>query len=103
MEPFKKLESIVQMDAGIKKRLMPVLGSMQFEDALTQRLDHIQSMWQTFMASAQGLKPEDISSMSVAFTKLPSSIAETSIFYEHILQQPPPEGLAESNSVFFDF
>ena len=37
----KQLESIIRLEEGIREKLMPVMVSMQFEDAMNQRLDHI--------------------------------------------------------------
>jgi hypothetical protein len=57
----KQLESIVQLDRGMREKLMPAIMSMQFEDATRQRLTHIKEIWD--LVSKTPMKPRIIFKM----------------------------------------
>jgi hypothetical protein len=89
----KQLEALITLNADFKERLVPVLSSMQFEDAMNQRLSHIDLAWtKTIQALAQdGIPDFDNIAREVAASL--SSDAERKIFYPKVLKEEPPVGL----------
>lgn len=95
----KELEALIRVEEGMKEKLAPVLACMQFEDALRQRLDHIQEGWQEVFGKHCDEKAIDVELIKSKLT----SIAETEIFYRNALKQEPPptQGERESSVLFF--
>ncbi len=96
----KKLESIISLDAGIKKKLLPVLWNMQFEDMMRHRLNNIVVIWQIvtdYYAQNKNLDPEKIMEW---LSKVPSSQQERKLFYDIVLKEEPPVGVEGQESIF---
>lgn len=86
----KELESLITLEQGMQEKITPLLTSMQFEDAMRQRLEHIEAGWHTLMAArARGLDLQDPALKDRVLRSL-SSNAERKQFYETVLHEPPP-------------
>lgn len=89
----KQLEALITLNAEFKDRLVPVLSSMQFEDAMNQRMSHIELAWtKTVEALAHGAPFEGVA-REVAGSL--SSDTERQIYYPTVLKEEAPEGLGE--------
>ncbi|MCB9229536.1 MAG: hypothetical protein H6618_07990 [Deltaproteobacteria bacterium] len=93
----KRLETIISLDAGIREQLVPVLHSMQFEDILTHRLNHITLIWKTIL-SHHDLTDHD--AIRESLSKIPTSVAERESFYRIVLKREPPPGIEQQKSLF---
>ena len=90
----KQLEALITLNVDFKERLVPVLSSMQFEDAMNQRLSHIDFAWsKTITALANGEITFDGLAREVA--GLLSSDAERQLYYPRVLKEDPPQGLGD--------
>lgn len=99
----KQLEGLIVLDAGIKDQVLPALASMQFEDAIRQRLVHvINAWWKVGDILHKGLKPNEIEEVARDLSKMLSSVEETRSFYELVLNEKAPEG-QDQRSVFIEF
>jgi hypothetical protein len=86
----KQLESIVQLDRGMREKLLPAIMSMQFEDATRQRLTHITSLWD-LVAQNSHEKFEDFRTIINETMKgLLTTSLEKELFYSTVLGEPPP-------------
>ncbi len=100
----KKLETLITFDGGIRNQILPALASMQSEDAVRQRVEHISFGWRTLIEASQSQVSNNADWTTIARTiaaKM-SSILESTIYYEKVLGEIPPEGLSEQ-SVFLEF
>lgn len=94
----KELESLINLDQGMKEQLAPVLSSMQFEDSSKQRLQHIAEGWKQII---ENHCIEESTNFKM-IESLMSSTEETAEFYHHVLkQEPPKQDNDQSNSVLF--
>lgn len=96
----KQLETIIQMEAGIKQKLLPVLSSMQFEDALRQRLTRMEQAWRQILAE----DPKDDASFQDVSEKIAKSLgssAERQAFFPSVLKKSPPKEMIDELT-FFD-
>jgi hypothetical protein len=99
----KQLEGLIVLDAGIKEQILPALSSMQFEDAVRQRLQHVIAAWWKIGESInKDLSPEQVSGIAKEISSMLSSVEETRSFYEIVLNEKAPEGHFE-RSVFIEF
>jgi len=100
----KKLETLIKFDGGIRDQILPALASMQCEDAVRQRVDHLRNGWRVLVDadhSAMASTP-DWDAIAHGIAKTLTSVAETKAFYEKVLGEPAPEGIADQ-SVFIEF
>ncbi len=88
----KQLESIIRLEEGIREKLMPVMVSMQFEDAMNQRLDHIIMGWRIMMQTLSMAPDGDLQSTANQLSELPSSINEIELFYHEVMGCEVPAG-----------
>lgn len=95
----KKLESLITLDGGIRDQILPALASMQCEDAVRQRVEHIVSGWTSIIQAKASVDWEKL--MRELATKM-SSVEESTDYYRIVLNEAAPEGLA-SRSVFIEF
>ena len=94
----KQLEQIISLDNNIKSKLIPVLSSMQFEDMIRRRLEHIRDGWHNVIDN-QHLSVEEFQEV---LEKIGSSLTfanERESFYPKLLDRDPPEGLEEEESL----
>ena len=97
----KQLEVLISVDDNFRSRLAPVLSGMQFEDAMSQRLDHIQQAWSLVLAAMSeegGMSAEEVARQIAATL---SSDAERELFYPLVLKEKAPAGVGE-RSVWLD-
>ena len=98
----KQLEGLITMDEGIRQKIIPALATMQFEDAVRQRLEHISHMWaKSFEAIHKG---EDISSLDFmrSLGECLSSVSETASYYEIVVKEEPPStGMDQGDALLF--
>ncbi len=99
----KQLEGLITLDNGIREQLIPALASMQFEDAVNQRLQHIFSVWNKVKELVhQNPPPRDYTDAARTMAAGMTSVEETAAFYEHVLHEKAPEG-QDQRSVFIEF
>lgn len=97
----RELEAIIRTEEGIREKVLPVLTSMQFEDAMRQRVEHLEEMW--LLLSAEFKKPEGVNIEEYLnfVSDLPSSTLETQQFYEIVRkQEAPADKLDDSLDMF---
>lgn len=96
----KELEGLITLEKDLRNKLAPVLSSMQFEDALRQRMEHIEFGWKHLSE-----KNFDESSYDLELLKSQmSSTEETASFYKIALNEEPPpedEGAQKSSVLLF--
>ena len=98
----KQLETIIQLETGLKEKLVPVLTSMQFEDAIKQRLKRMSQGWQACLElPPEG--PDEAKSMGEQIGKTLGSAIERAIFYPNVLKRDPPKDAVEEMSLFEAF
>lgn len=88
----KQMEGLITLDKGIREKILPAIYSMQFEDMVRQRLEHLVKMWQSRP------KAEDAEVLATYCT----SQSESKSFYTHVLHRPAPAG-EDNPSVFLSF
>lgn len=88
----KQMEGLITLDKGIREKILPAMCSMQFEDMVRQRLEHLVLMWQS------NPKADD-AEVLVAYC---TSQTETETFYKHVLHRPAPAG-EDNPSIFLSF
>lgn len=100
----KQLEGLITLNAGIKTQVLPALSSMQFEDAVSQRVAHLVEGWQLIQKALfyADQSTEDIDTICKDLAKICSSVEETKDFYNLVLGEEPPEG-EDNRSVFLEF
>jgi hypothetical protein len=102
----KRLEGLIVLDQGIKQEILPAITSMQFEDAVRQRLSHMTTMWSKAFAQL-ATTPGDVSATELAeeMGQLTSSVAESRTFYRLVLGREAPDhidqGLDQGLSILF--
>lgn len=95
----KQLETIISLDAGIRKKLVPILQTLQFEDMIKQRLTHICTAWAaTKTATDQGC--EDFRKLAEDIGAGLSSAEERKLYYEIVLDTAPPDSGFEEVLMF---
>jgi hypothetical protein len=93
----KQLEALITVNHDFKERLVPILSSMQFEDAMNQRMSHIVLAWsRTVEALAQGGDGALEAAASDVAASL-SSDAERQLYYAGVLREDAPQGLDEQS------
>ncbi len=97
----KQLEGLITLNEGIKAKVLPALSTMQFEDAMTQRLDHILGGFQKVLANLAAPNPEDWRTVGEAMAVSTTSLEETASFYRIVLKEEPPAGGAPEDILFF--
>lgn len=100
----KQLEGLITLDAGIKQQVIPALSSMQFEDAVNQRLQHVVKAWNQVGALLQQKRstPAESEALAREVARSLTSVEETKAFYDHVLLEPAPEG-QDQRSIFIEF
>lgn len=97
----KQLEGMITLDRGIRDKILPALASMQFEDLVRQRIEHLHQLWQT-VAPQIGFEVANVEALGESLATMLTSQAETKEFYELVLNKQPPAVAAEA-SVFLSF
>lgn len=95
----KKLEQIISFDEAIKNHLLPVLSSMQFEDIIRQRLEHIATMWILAISVMDDKAMNDFSDVAEQMGACLTSFDERRVFYPAMLDREPPAEMGEQTSL----
>ncbi|RZA16990.1 MAG: hypothetical protein EOP10_23575 [Proteobacteria bacterium] len=95
----KRLESLITLDGGIRDQILPALASMQLEDAVRQRVDHIIGCWTRLIGHDS---PDNVDALMRELAKLMASVEEANVFYRILFNEEAPAGLNE-RSVFLEF
>jgi hypothetical protein len=95
----KRLESLITLDGGIREQILPALTSMQCEDAVRQRVDHVIACWRGLLAKDPSA---DLEPTMREMAKLMSSVEEAADFYHILFAEEAPAGIAE-RSIFIEF
>lgn len=100
----KQLEGLITLDEGIRTQILPALASMQFEDAVTQRMDHLTSQWALYAVQFEsgGDFTADFDATARQAADICTSVEETKDFYEIVLHEQAPEG-EDQRSIFLEF
>jgi hypothetical protein len=98
----KKLETIIQLETGLKDKLVPVLTSMQFEDTLKQRLERMIGAWRTSLESLPATA-EDVSTVAEKIGKSLGSAIEREAFYPVVLKRAAPKDVVDDLTMFESF
>jgi hypothetical protein len=96
----KQLEGLITLDEGIKNKIMPALSSMQFEDAVKQRLEHLSQGWDLVIRPQPGMLLFEAVQEVVGATL--SSADEIHAYYRIVLKEEPPEVTEEKVLLFGD-
>lgn len=96
----KQLEMIISLDEGIREKLIPILSSMQFEDMLTHRLQHIVYIWEKVIEFFRSPVSGDPAQLTEELKEVPTSQSERRDFYLLVLGQEPPAGINDKQSIF---
>jgi hypothetical protein len=86
----KQLESILQLDRGMREKLVPAIMSMQFEDATRQRLSHLTYMWNLVSEVASESTKLMQERVDEEMKKTLTSAQERELFFPIVLLEPPP-------------
>lgn len=97
----KKLESLITLDSGIRDQILPALATMQCEDAVRQRVEHLTYGWELLVAAA-GEKNPDWMALARDIAAKTSSVEETKDFYQIVLKEEAPAGSTD-RGVFLEF
>lgn len=98
----KKLETIIQLETGLKDKLVPVLTSMQFEDALKQRLERMVGAWKTSL-EALPATADEVSTVAEKIGKSLGSSVEREAFYPVVLKRAAPKDVVDDMTMFEAF
>ncbi|MBF0443751.1 MAG: hypothetical protein HQK54_17720, partial [Oligoflexales bacterium] len=97
----KRLEGLITLESGIRDKILPSLSSMQFEDAVCQRLDHIEAAWNMVLNRKLFEDETRLEETSREIAELCSSIEETEIYYTIVLKEEPPKGGANPTDILY--
>lgn len=96
----KQMESLIVLDKSLKEKLSPVLASMQFEDQMRQRLEHLLTGYKQIIKLDENPSNEEINGIIDQLEALCSSQSETTEFYEEIKEEEAPKDIKDQGSVF---
>lgn len=99
----KQVEGLITINAGIKKQIIPALSSMQFEDAVSQRMEHLLDGWKKINEFIHNSALLDAEPFVRELANICTSVEETESFYQIMLDEKPPEGGQAERSVFLEF
>lgn len=91
----KQLEGLITLNEGIKEKVLPALSSMQFEDAVNQRMDHIIHGFKVSIDNLAAENPIPWTEVAESIASTTSSLEETGIYYRIVLKREPPVGTQE--------
>ena len=96
----KRLEQIISLDDAIKQKLLPVLSSMQFEDMIRQRLNHVVAMWGIAILAVQHSESTEFTATAEEMAQCLTSKGERDLYYRRMLGIDPPESIADQAGIF---
>lgn len=86
----KSLETIIQLEDGLRDKLIPVLTSMQFEDTIKQYLSRLVYAWKTSLESDMDT-PEQVAAVAESIALRLGTQYEREVYYPKVLQREAPE------------
>lgn len=95
----KKLETLITLDGGIRDQILPALSSMQCEDAVRQRVEHIVMGFEALLSAST---TDDWENTMRGLAQKMSSVEESQDYFRIMFGEEAPEGLA-NRSVFIEF
>ena len=98
----KQLEGIITLDKGIRAEIVPAINSIQFEDAVRQRIDHLNRAWKDLLTQLQNDPNGDPEPTLRKIGEYLSSQDEKDPFYKLMFNEDAPEGEAD-RGVFLEF
>ncbi len=98
----KQLETIIQLETGLKDKLVPVLSSMQFADSLKQRLARMINCWEMSL-EAMPATEEQVSTVAEKIGKSLSSSVEREAFYPVVLKREAPKDVVDEMTMIEAF
>ena len=98
----KQLEGIITLDKGIRAEIVPAINSIQFEDAVRQRIDHVGRAWNDLLTAIENDPDGDIEPTLRKIGDYLSSQEEKDIFFRLIFNEDAPEGEVD-RGVFLEF
>ncbi len=81
----KNLEALIQQDEHIKRRMVPVMQCMQYEDLITNRIQRLISCWSYLVSLLIDPDNINISNTLRTLDRVQSSIDEHEMFYQYVL------------------
>ena len=96
----KQMESLITLDKSLKEKMSPILASMQFEDMMRQRLEHLERGYELACNLEADPGADAIEAIVSELSELCSSQTETTEFYEEVKKEEPPTGIKPQGLVF---
>ena len=95
----KQIESLISMQDSMKQKLTPILASMQFEDMMRQRVEHLEIGYQKISQLSESCSSEEVESIISELEALCASKEETAEFFEEVKKEDPPENFTPKSNV----
>ncbi|MFK7825862.1 MAG: hypothetical protein AB8G05_17040 [Oligoflexales bacterium] len=95
----KQIETLISMQDSIREKVAPILASMQFEDMMRQRVDHLEIGFEKISQLSESCTEEEISKVIADLEKLCASKEETIEFYEEVKKEDPPDNFMNKSNV----
>ncbi len=84
----KELEALIQQDAHIKERMVPVMQCMQYEDLISNRIQRLIQCWEYMVSLLNSKTVVNVSEALTTFNDFLSSEDEHHRFFEWVLKTP---------------
>ncbi|MEH6347978.1 MAG: hypothetical protein V7785_22975 [Bermanella sp.] len=84
----KELEALIQQDAHIKERMVPVMQCMQYEDLISNRIQRLIQCWEYMVSLLNSKTIVNVSEALTTFDDFLSSEDEHHRFFEWVLKTP---------------
>ena len=97
----KQLETIISLDAGIRNKLVPVLSSVQFEDAIRQRLNHLVEAWELVINRLRSGALPHLATEGRTIAQVVSIRDEIEAYYKIVLKEEAPDLLGHEHDPLF--
>ena len=95
----KQIESLVSLEDSLKEKLLPIIGTLQFEDGMSQRAEHLKTGMEKILPLSENIEESSYKDLLEIFEKMCVSKEETEDFYEHIKKEEAPK-IVNSGTVF---
>ena len=84
----KELEALIQQDAHIKERMVPVMQCMQYEDLISNRIQRLIQCWEYMVSVLNSKTVVNVTEALTTFNDFLSSEDEHHKFFEWVLKTP---------------
>ncbi len=99
----KRLESLVSLDDGVRKKLLPAVWSMQLEDITKNRIEAVVKSWQLVIDHQKQLSSAKQQTICSEIESSLKNYEDLCSFYKIVLKRTPPEKKDEQETVFDAF